>query len=83
MELENTAEMGKSRYRLEAKSTGTGLRVSIDGTQADLPADAWATSYWQIPERLAHPEAASKSAIGNRSLFPICARANFIDAFPC
>ncbi|MBI3862594.1 MAG: hypothetical protein HY290_11945 [Planctomycetia bacterium] len=63
VELENTADLNKTRYRLSAKATEKGLRLSVDGNQSDLPADAWPTSYWRIPDRLAHRESDEKSGV--------------------
>jgi hypothetical protein len=63
VELENTADLNKTRYRLLAKSTEKGLRLSVDGKTSDFPADTWATSYWRLPDRLAHPDARSKSKV--------------------
>ncbi len=63
VELENTADLNKTRFRLLAKSTETGLRLSVDGKKSDFPADVWATSYWRIPDRLAFRDADEKSGV--------------------
>lgn len=63
VELENTADLGKTRYHLLAESTGKGLRLSVDGKKADFPADSWVTSYWRMPDRLAHGEAPARSGV--------------------
>jgi hypothetical protein len=63
VELENTADLNKTRYRLLAKSTDMGLQLSVDGKKSDFPADVWATSYWRIPDRLTFRDAVEKSGV--------------------
>jgi hypothetical protein len=63
VELENAADLNKTRYRLLGKATDKGLRLSVDGQKSDFPADTWATSYWRIPDRLAHQHVQEKSTV--------------------
>ncbi|MBS0262042.1 MAG: hypothetical protein JSS02_08790 [Planctomycetes bacterium] len=51
-ELDNAADMNKTKYQLKARNTSKGLLLSVDGKLSELPADVWVTSYWHMPEAL-------------------------------
>jgi hypothetical protein len=51
--LESAADFNGTRYAVKAAADANVLQLSVDGEPSRIPTDAWVTSYWQIPERLA------------------------------
>jgi hypothetical protein len=56
VELENTADYNGTRYLVKAGPHRRTLQVTVNGKASENERDAWSTSYWQIPERLASPD---------------------------
>lgn len=63
-ELENTADLNKTRYRLQARAAKQGVRLTVDGKkQPELPGHVWPTSYWRLPDRFAQKQPTTRSPI--------------------
>lgn len=63
IELENTADYNGTKYRLKAKPFRKGLQVAVNGKTSPAAADVWATSYWQLPERLISADSEGDDAV--------------------
>ncbi len=66
--MENVADYNGTQYRVKAASAGKSLRLTVDGTVSQMTPDAWVSSYWQTPERLASGELADRTAADPNSL---------------
>ncbi|HTI52051.1 MAG TPA: DUF6134 family protein [Planctomycetaceae bacterium] len=53
IQLENTADYNGTKYVVKAGPARKGLQVTVNGKASQNDADAWVTSYWHLPERLA------------------------------
>ena len=58
--MQNVADYNGTQYRVKAVSTGRSLRLTVGDTVSQVPPDAWLSSYWQAPERLALAELADR-----------------------
>ena len=63
VELTNMADLNKTKYKLQGKASPKGLRLSVDGKKSDFAREVWATSYWRLPNRLAHHDEKPKSEV--------------------
>lgn len=63
VDLDNTADFNGKKYAVKAKSGAKELKVTVNGKASPAKADAWVTSYWQLPEHLAVPDPAAKEPI--------------------
>ncbi|HLJ10690.1 MAG TPA: DUF6134 family protein [Planctomycetaceae bacterium] len=52
-ELENKADYNGTQYLVKASAHQKGVRVTVNGKTLEADPDAWATSYWRLPEHLA------------------------------
>lgn len=60
--MQNVADYNGTQYRVKAASNGKSLQLTVDGTVSQASPDAWLSSYWQTPERLAAGELADRTA---------------------
>jgi hypothetical protein len=68
--MQNVADYNGTQYRVKAVSTGRDLRLSVGDTVCQAPPDAWLSSYWQTPERLALAELADRTTADPNSAGP-------------
>ncbi|MSR56919.1 MAG: hypothetical protein EXS05_04525 [Planctomycetaceae bacterium] len=62
-ELENTADFNGKKYVVKARPGRNDLQVTVNGKGSPAKADAWVTSYWQLPEHLVVPDPAAKQPV--------------------
>ncbi|HEX4071173.1 MAG TPA: DUF6134 family protein [Planctomycetaceae bacterium] len=60
--MKNVSDYNGTQYQVKAAATAKSLEVTVDGTVSKVPPDAWLSSYWQSPERLAEGELADRTA---------------------
>ena len=73
--MENVADYNGTQYRVKAAAAGKALQVTVDGNVSHMTPDAWVSSYWQTPDRLALGELADRTAGDPASLSPQESRA--------
>ena len=59
---DNSADYNGKRYLVKAISAPNGLQVTVNGVASQVDAEAWVTSYWQLPERLLLPGPTERTA---------------------
>jgi hypothetical protein len=63
IEMERTTSFNGTRYNVSALSTPIGLQINVNGRTSLTSPDAWPTSYWQLPARLASDVNADGKAV--------------------
>jgi hypothetical protein len=56
--LENIADYNGKKYVVKAKGDAKGMRVTVNDKSSLADADVWVTSYWRLPDHLAHADPA-------------------------
>lgn len=85
IEMENTSDFNGTKYVVKANSTKRGLHVTVNGKTSPADPQAWATSYWRLPQHVQmHDQTEEKGIIpaggGRRASKPVVRAVSLLDS---
>ena len=63
LELKNSSDFNGTKYIVKARAASKGLHATVNGKISQIESDVWVTSYWRLPEHLAHQSAATVKGV--------------------